>query len=123
MPYEIIVRADNEEPLYLRALAIRMAQITPDFLVLCEEEGLVHARTMTGGGKGFDSRSIQRLALIRRLHQELDLDLEVIDLVIHLRKQIINLHNEIEKIEDRARAREQSLLSEIQDLRHQLNRK
>jgi MerR family transcriptional regulator/heat shock protein HspR len=109
MAYEIILRAEDDEPLYLRSLAIRMARITPDFLVLCEKEGLVQARTMTGGGKGFDSRSIERLALIRRLHRELELDLEIVDMVIHLRKQIVDLQQEIEIIEQRVRAREQSL--------------
>jgi hypothetical protein len=119
MPYEIMLRAENDEPLYLRSLAIRIARVTPDFLILCEREGLVQARTMTGGGEGFDTRSIRRLALIHRLHQELELDLETIDLVIHLRNQIIDLYREIENLEQRAHQREQSLLAEIQALRRQ----
>lgn len=119
MPFEIMLRAENDEPLYQRSLAIQMARITSEFLILCEQEGLVQARTMTGGGEGFDVRSVRQLALIRRLHQELELDLETIDFVIYLRNQIVELHREIEDLEQRARQREQSLWAEIQALRRQ----
>jgi DNA-binding transcriptional MerR regulator len=119
MPFEIMLRAENDEPLYLRSLAIRLAQITPDFMILCEQEGLVQARNMTGGGQGFDAQSIRRLALIHRLYQELELDLETIDLVIHLRSQIVDLYREIDDLEKRVRQREQSLMDEIQALRQQ----
>lgn len=122
MPYEIILRAENDEPLLLRSLAIKMARITSDFLILCEQEGLVQARTMTGGGEGFDTWSIRRLGLIRRLHQDLELDLETIDLVIHLRNQIVDLHREIEDLKQLSRWREQNLLAEIQTLRQQQNK-
>jgi DNA-binding transcriptional MerR regulator len=119
MPFEIMLRAENDEPLYLRSLAVKMARITPDFLILCEQEGLVQSRTMTGGGKGFDLSTIRQLALIRRLNQELELDLETIDLVIHLRRQILALYREIENLEQRSRQREENLLAEIQALRQQ----
>jgi len=66
---------------------------------------------MTGRGEGFDTWSI------RRLYQELDLDLETIDLVIHLWSQIVDLQREIKDLEQRSHWREQNLLAEIQTLR------
>jgi len=68
---------------------------------------------MTGRGEGFDTWSI------RRLYQELDLDLETIDLVIHLRSQIVDLQREIKDLEKRSHWCEQNLLAEIQTLRQQ----
>jgi DNA-binding transcriptional MerR regulator len=119
MPYEIMLRAENDDPLYMRSVVIQLANVTPDFLTLCEKEGLVQPRTMTGGGEGFDAQSIRRLALIHRLHRDLELDLETIELVIHLRSQIMDLYREIDDLEQQARRREKSLLTEIQLLRHQ----
>jgi hypothetical protein len=117
MPFEIMLRAEDDRPLYIRSIAIRMARVTSDFLTLCEQAGLIRAQVMTGGGMGFDIRTIQRLATIHRLYRELDLDFETIDLVLHMRRQIIDLHRQLDELERRADQREQALLAEIQDLR------
>jgi DNA-binding transcriptional MerR regulator len=117
MPYELLLRAEDDEPVYIRSLAARLARIPLDFLVLCEREGLVESKVMTGGGTGFTIHNIQQLTVIRRLHQELDLDIETIDLVLHMRRQIIDLQNRLRQAERQSRHREQKLLAELQDLR------
>jgi len=117
MPFEIMLRAESNEPLYIRSVAIQMARVTPDFLIRCEQEGLVSAQVMTGGGMGFNSESIRQLVTIRHLYQELELDLETIDLILHMRQQIIDLNKQLDNLERRARLREQRLLSEIRELR------
>lgn len=118
MPFEIMLRAEDDRPLYIRAVAIRMARVTPEFLTLCEQTGLIRSRVMAGGGRGFDTRSIRRLATIRRLYHELELDFETIELVLHMRRQIIDLHRQLDELERRADQREQELLTEIRELRY-----
>lgn len=118
MPFEIMLRAEDDDPFYIRSEAIQMARVTSDILVLCEQEGLVSAQVMTGGEMGFNAEAIRQLVIIRRLYQELDLDLETIDLVLHMRRQIIDLHHQLDDLEQRTRQREQIWLSEIRELRH-----
>jgi hypothetical protein len=121
MPFELMLRATDEESIYIRSLAARMARVSINFLIRCEEEGLVNAQVMTGGGTGFSIRTIEQLNLIHRLHQELDLDLETIDLIIHMRCQIIDLQEQLDQVERRARQREQKLLVELRELRRLLD--
>ena len=73
---------------------------------------------MTGGGMGFDIGTIRRLATIHRLYHELELDFETIDLVLHMRRQIIDLHRQLDELERHADQREQELLAQIRELRH-----
>ena len=95
-----------------------MARVTPDFLTLCERAGLIRSQVMTGGGQGFDIRTIRRLATIHRLYHELELDFETIDLVLHMRRQIMDLHRQLDELERRADQREQALLAEIRELQY-----
>lgn len=123
MTFQLMLRAEDDEPLYFRSLAARMAHVSLDFLILCEREGLIKERAMTGGGTGYTIRTIRQLSRIHRLHHDLELDLETIDLVLHLRGQIVDLQARLEQVEKRARQREQQLLVELRELRQVLERK
>jgi DNA-binding transcriptional MerR regulator len=112
-----LIRTRDEETIYLRPFAARLAGVSEDFLTQCEREGLITCRRMEGGESGLDRNDVRRLSLIRRLHQELDLDLDTIDLVLHLRRQVINLQGEIEAMERKARQKERQLLAELQQIR------
>ncbi|MFZ6030161.1 MAG: chaperone modulator CbpM [Chloroflexota bacterium] len=120
MPHEIVRRAKNNERLYLRSVVAQIARVTPDFLALCEREELIEAQAMPDGEAGFSETAIRQLMLIRRLHYELALDLEAIDVVIHLRRQVLDLQGRLAAFEQQARQREQTLVSEIFELRESL---
>ncbi|RMG92505.1 MAG: MerR family transcriptional regulator [Chloroflexi bacterium] len=120
MTFQLIIRASENEPIYSRAVAARLANISPELLRRCEEERLIQARRMTGGGYGYTVADIRQLARIRRLLEDLELDLPAIEVILHLRQQVVSLLQQIEELEQQMARREQELLAEIQHLRRQL---
>ena len=123
MSNAIVIYTQEEQTIYLRSFAARLAGVSEDFLVRCEQEGLITCLPETEGKIGFDRKAIQRLSLIKRLHGELELDLDTIDLVLHMRRQIIDLQSDLEAVERKARQRERQLLAEMQQLRRALTNK
>jgi DNA-binding transcriptional MerR regulator len=106
MPFEIMIRSRYEEQLYVRSVAARLAGVTLDFWVSCEEEGLVVSHRMTGGGRGFRMTDIQQMELVWRLHRDLEIDLAAVDIVLRMRRQIIDLKSEVESLQRRAEERD-----------------
>ena len=78
MTYKLILRSRHEEPMYTRRVTAQLAQISLDFLRICEEEGLIQARVMPGGGEGFGIADIRHLSRIRRLREVLELDIPLL---------------------------------------------
>ncbi len=120
MAYQIRIYSEEEEPFYTRQVAAQLARISLDFLRRCELEQFVQPRPMSGGEVGFTAADIRRLARVRRLRQSLGLDLPAVDVVLHLRRQVVGLQREMMRMEERMTLREQALLEEIAELRRQL---
>lgn len=121
MSFNIIIRTDDDsEPIYTRSVAAQLARMPVDLVRACERENLVRTGVMTGGGRGFSASDVRNLARIRRLLEDLGLDLQAVEVVLHLRRQVVDLLRQIEEQERRHLQREQVLLAEIQRLRRQL---
>jgi DNA-binding transcriptional MerR regulator len=120
MTYKLILHSRYEEPLYTRRVAAQLAQISLDFLHLCEDEGLIQPRAMTGGGEGFSVADIRHLARIRRLLEVLELDLPAVEVVLNMRRQVLALLVQIDDMERNIVRREQELLDEIRQMQRHL---
>lgn len=122
MPFNMVIRSqDDDEPmLYTRRSAARLASVSVSFWRMCEQEGLVHAHTMIGGEKGYYPADIELMTVIRRLHEDLELDIPSLEVVLHMRQRILKLMKEIEDMEHLAQQREQELLTQVRELRRQL---
>ena len=122
MSYKLIIRPEEEEPLYTRPVAAELARISLDFLRRCEREQIVRPRPMPGGDVGYTAADIRRLARVRRLRQSLELDMPAVEVVLHLRRQVIELQTLLDQLELEMEQREQAWLREVQELRRQLAR-
>jgi len=91
MPTEIIHYPNNENTTYISFQAAYIACVSLDFLLACEQEGLITPNWKTEGRTGYTMKEIQRLQIIRRLHEDLDLNFPAIDVILHLREQIREL--------------------------------
>jgi hypothetical protein len=91
-----------------------------DFLRQCEEEQLVQVQITSSGEEGFSRAEVRRLVRIQRLCQDLDLDLGAVEVVLHLRRQVMDLQAQMEGLEQQMLQRERALLNEIQTLRRRL---
>jgi DNA-binding transcriptional MerR regulator len=119
MPFNLTVRIRDDEPFYTRSVAAQVARISLDFLRLCEEENLLQAKIMAGG-QGYTPADIRQMARIRRLREDLELDLPAVEVALHLRRQVVELLAQIDEMERQMSKREQELLNEIQQLRRRL---
>lgn len=123
MPSNIVIRSQDDDPrLYTREMAARLARVSVSFWRICEQEGLVSAYWMTGGSKGYRREDIERMVVIRRLHEQLELDLQSLEVVLHMRQRILDLLDEMEEVERLAQRRERVLLEQVQELRRQIAR-
>lgn len=120
MPFNLTVRIRDDEPFYTRSVAAQVARISLDFLRLCEQENLLQAKIMAGGGHGYTPADIRQMARIRRLREDLELDLPAVEVALHLRRQVVDLLAQIDEMERQMSKREQVLLDEIQQLRRRL---
>ena len=75
---------------------------------------------MSGGGVGFGVADIRHLARIRRLREVLELDLPAVDVVLNLRRQVLDLLAHIDDMERNMVRREQELMDEIRQLQRHL---
>jgi len=120
MSYKLAIRSRDDEPVYTRLVAAQLAQVSLDFLCLCEAEGLIQVQGMAGGGQGYSVAGIRHLFRIHRLHEDVGLDLPAVEVTLNLRRQVLDLMAQIEELERRMAQREQELLDEIGWLRRRL---
>lgn len=120
MTHQLIIHSGEKEPLYTRPVAAQLARISLDFLRRCEREQLVQPRPLPGGGVGYTAADIRRLARVRRLRHSLGLDMPAVEVVLHLRHQVIELQTLLTQLEMEMEQREQEWLRDIQELRRQL---
>jgi len=118
--YLILRSEDEKERIFTRSVAAQLARITLDFLEECERAELVRAGRMPGGSPGYTTVDVRDLARIRRLRQDLGLDLAAVEVVLHMRRRMVEMLREIDVIESDMIRRERELQQEIQHLRRRL---
>lgn len=120
MAYRLVIRSHDDEPIYSRPVAAQLAQVSLDFLRLCERENLIQVRVVTGGREGYSVADIRRLTRIYRLREDLGLDLPSVEVVLNLRRQVLELMSQVDEMERQMARREQELMDEIRQLRRRL---
>lgn len=111
---------ERREALFTRSIAAQLARITLEFLSVLEAEALIQPRPSGQGEPGYSAEDITHIVRIRRLHEDLGLDLGAVEIVLHMRRQITDLLKRMEDMEKRLVIRERELLQDIQDLRRRL---
>jgi MerR family transcriptional regulator/heat shock protein HspR len=68
----------------------------------------------------YSVQDVRQLTLIRRLHEDLGIDMQDLDVVLHLRRQLLDLQEQMQEMERQWIARQEQLLNEMLDLRRRL---
>lgn len=95
-------RAEDEElinkdrPLYVISVAAELVDMHPQTLRLYERKGLIEPSRSPGKTRLYSQRDIERLREIRRLTQELGVNLAGVEEIIRLRKQLDELQDQLE---------------------------
>jgi MerR family transcriptional regulator/heat shock protein HspR len=105
---------------YTRTIAVELAEISVEFLERCEAERLIKVRTVKVDEPSYSVQDVRQLTLIRRLHEDLGIDMQDLDVVLHLRSQLLDLQEQMQEMERQWVTRQEQLLNEMLDLRRRL---
>ena len=89
---------DRDKPLYVISVAAELVDMHPQTLRLYERKGLIEPSRCAGKTRLYSQRDIEQLREIRRLTQELGVNLAGVEEIIKLRRQLDSLQD---KLEDR----------------------
>lgn len=88
----------KDKPLYVISVAAELVDMHPQTLRLYERKGLIEPSRSAGKTRLYSQRDIDHLKEIRRLTQELGVNLAGVEEIIRLRKKLDKLQ---ENMEDR----------------------
>lgn len=88
---------DKDKPLYVISVAAELVDMHPQTLRLYERKGLIEPSRSAGKTRLYSQRNIEQLREIRRLTQELGINLAGVEEVIKLRRTLDDLQARMER--------------------------
>lgn len=120
--YQIVIYSDAPEVHFDYSTAATLANVSRRFLRLCECEELISCRKMVHGKKGLCFAEVQKLKLIRHLHEDMGFSLDAVDFMIRYRRRITDLKHQLEEQKKQMLKKERQYEAEIFKLRRQIMR-
>jgi MerR family transcriptional regulator/heat shock protein HspR len=105
---------DKDKPLYVISVAAELVDMHPQTLRLYERKGLIEPSRSAGKTRLYSQRNIEQLREIRRLTQELGVNLAGVEEIIRLRQKLDVLQ---QRIEDRIESIQERLQLELKGAR------
>ena len=91
-------RDSDTQPRYIISVAASLAQCHPQTLRHYERLGLVTPQRTRGNVRLYTDRDIEQLKRIQRLMEDLGVNLAGVEIVLHMREQILSLRAEVEAL-------------------------
>jgi DNA-binding transcriptional MerR regulator len=110
---------DKDKPLYVISVAAELVDMHPQTLRLYERKGLIEPSRSAGKTRLYSQRNIEQLREIRRLTQELGINLAGVEEVIKLRRTLDELQARMER---RIGTLQDRLQVQMASIRHALPR-
>lgn len=119
---------DKDKPLYVISVAAELVDMHPQTLRLYERKGLIEPSRSAGKTRLYSQRNIEQLREIRRLTQELGVNLAGVEEIIKLRSRLDDLQSNMERrigqlqgqLEERIGGIRGALPAEIEDLAREM---
>ena len=105
---------DRDKPLYVISVAAELVDMHPQTLRLYERKGLIEPSRSAGKTRLYSQRDIEQLREIRRLTQELGVNLAGVEEIIRLRLKLDVLQ---QRLEDRIGTLQERLQLELKGAR------
>lgn len=96
-------KIDKDKPLYVISVAAELVDMHPQTLRLYERKGLIEPSRSAGKTRLYSQRNIEQLQEIRRLTQELGVNLAGVEEIIKLRSKLDVLQQNMETRIDKLR--------------------
>lgn len=90
-------RIDKDKPLYVISVAAELVDMHPQTLRLYERKGLIDPSRSAGKTRLYSQRNIEQLREIRRLTQELGVNLAGVEEIIRLRLRLDAMQSRMEE--------------------------
>jgi len=87
---------NKDRPLYVISVAAELVDMHPQTLRLYERKGLIEPSRSSGKTRLYSQRDIEHLREIRRLTQELGVNLAGVEEIIRLRRELDELQDQME---------------------------
>ncbi len=118
--YQIVTYSDPPEVHFEYKIAALLANVSTQFVLQCENEDLITCRIMIHGKKGLCFADVQKLKLIRHLHEDMGLDLDAVDFLLRYRNRIKTMQRRLDEMKQYMRDKELKYEAEILTLRRRL---
>lgn len=89
---------EPDEPVYMISVAARMVSCHPQTLRMYEREGLVSPRRSKRNLRLYSDTDIERLRMIKRLTQDLGVNLAGVEVILELLDRVEQQQQEIERL-------------------------
>ncbi|MGQ9733241.1 MAG: heat shock protein transcriptional repressor HspR [Candidatus Zipacnadales bacterium] len=99
----------SREPVYMISVAARMVACHPQTLRMYEREGLVSPYRSKRNLRLYSDEDIERIRMIKRLTQELGVNLAGVEVILELLEKIDQQQNEIERLQRELREERKAL--------------
>ncbi len=94
-------KSPDKQPRYIISVAASLANCHPQTLRHYERLGLVAPRRTRGNVRLYTEEDIEQLRRIHRLMDDLGVNLAAVEVILHMREQILRLQAELEELRAR----------------------
>jgi DNA-binding transcriptional MerR regulator len=115
-----LVQYEDEQTRYSAETVAEMAGVSLAELARYAGEGIVQPHRTSDGSPAYSLADLREVASAARLRREVDLDLETLEVIMHLRRQVVESHRQMEALRRSFMQRERDLLEIINQLRQQM---
>ena len=105
--------SEKDRPVYVISVAAELVEMHPQTLRMYERKGLIRPQRSSGRTRLYSERDIEILREIRRLTQELGINLSGVEEIMRLREQLGAAQSHLEREVDRVRGELNDRLAEL----------
>ncbi|BHH86204.1 hypothetical protein [Desulforhopalus sp. 52FAK] len=120
--YQVVIYSDTPDVHFDYTTAATLAKVSRQFIRLCECEELISCHKMIHGKKGLCFAEVQKLKLIRHLHEDMGFSLDAVDFLLRYRQRMMALRQQLKEQKKQMLTKDRQYEAEIFALRRQIKR-
>jgi len=95
---------DKTRPLYMIGVVAQMLKVHPQTLRMYEKKGLIRPSRTVGRTRMYSAEDVEEVARVTRLVRDLGVNLAGIEIVLKMRRRMIEMQAQIEDLTDYVRS-------------------
>ncbi len=95
---------DRGKPLYMIGVVAEMLKLHPQTLRMYEKKGLIRPSRTVGKTRMYSPEDVEEIARVTRLARDLGVNLAGIEIILKMRRRMLDMQAQIETLMDHVRA-------------------